>query len=184
FHRSVIDLETTASSDLAEHLSCSICTEIYTEPVSLSCHLNAGHQLCPEGRALIRARNFQINRLIRNVAYQLKLAEDPKRPKATPERGNGREDECCEHGEALKLPCETDSNLISGICRDGRDDRGHTFQPIREAHKDLKKEVASYLCYFKKDISVLEYDEQQREIGEYDKMIKRNMIEGKMIEGI
>ncbi|XP_045070295.1 deleted in malignant brain tumors 1 protein-like [Coregonus clupeaformis] len=89
----------TASSDLADHLCCSICTDIYTEPVSLSYQhtfckrclqdsLNAGHQLCQVGRALVRDRIFQINRLIRNVAYQLKLQEDAKRQRATAERGN------------------------------------------------------------------------------------------------
>ncbi|XP_045074638.1 deleted in malignant brain tumors 1 protein-like [Coregonus clupeaformis] len=89
----------TASSDLADHLCCSICTDIYTEPVSLSYQhtfckrclqdsLNAGHQLCQVGRALVRDRIFQINRMIRNVAYQLKLEEDAKRQRVTAKRGN------------------------------------------------------------------------------------------------
>uniref|UniRef100_A0A4W5MYM7 RING-type domain-containing protein n=1 Tax=Hucho hucho TaxID=62062 RepID=A0A4W5MYM7_9TELE len=69
-----------------DHLCCSICTDIYTEPVSLSCQhtfskrclqrsLKAGHIRCPECRVQLKETTFQINRLIKNMADQLKLEE-------------------------------------------------------------------------------------------------------------
>uniref|UniRef100_A0AAZ3PFQ6 RING-type domain-containing protein n=1 Tax=Oncorhynchus tshawytscha TaxID=74940 RepID=A0AAZ3PFQ6_ONCTS len=65
----------TSSSALSDHLYCAICTEIFTDPVSLSCQhtfckrcLEQSREAglrphCPECRAPIMERNFQINRL-------------------------------------------------------------------------------------------------------------------------
>ncbi|XP_062341478.1 zinc-binding protein A33-like [Osmerus eperlanus] len=140
-----------ASSTLTDHLLCSICTEVYTDPVFLTCQhtfcmrciqqcLDAGHQHCPECRQPVRDRNFQINRLIKNIADQLRLEENKK--------GRGgveREDVCPEHGESLKLFCETDDQLICHICRDGREHRGHTFIPLKEAQEDLRGKLVSVI---------------------------------------
>ena len=140
-----------ASSTLTDHLLCAICTDVFTDPVSLSCQhtfcmrciqqsLDAGHQNCPECRQHIRDRNFQINRLIKNMADQLRLEENKK--------GRGgveREDVCPEHGESLKLFCETDYQLICHICRDGKEHRGHTFIPLKEAQQDLRGKLVSVI---------------------------------------
>ena len=74
------------------------------------------------------------------MADQLRLKENKK--------GRGgveREDVCPEHGESLKLFCETDNQLICLICRDGREHRGHTFRPLKEAQEDLRGKLVSVI---------------------------------------
>lgn len=176
----VISRMATSSSALTDHLCCAICKEIYTDPVSLSCQhtfckrcleptLEAGlHPRCPECRAPITERNFQINRLVRNMADQLRLEqgrqENTRGQSSTAERG----DECPEHGEAMKLFCVTDRKLICLVCKEGRDHRGHTFKPMREAQEDLVTEVVSALGILKRDLNVVQYkrESQQRKISE------------------
>ncbi|KAM9416527.1 nuclear factor 7, brain-like isoform 1-T5 [Salvelinus alpinus] len=168
----------TSSSDLTDHLCCAICTEIFTDPVSLSCQhifckrcleqsLEAGlPRRCPECRAPITDRNFQINRLVRNMVDQLRLEqgrqENTRGQRPTEERG----DECPEHGEAMKLFCVTDGKLICLVCREGRDHRGHTFRPVREAQEDLMTEVVSALALLNEDLKKLQHkrERQQRNI--------------------
>lgn len=101
----------TAFPTLTDRLHCFICTEIFTQPVILSCQ----HTFCKRCierslNAALRA-NFQICRLIRNVANQLKLGEQRG---AREEKGRGYE--CCERGASLKLFCVMDNELIWFIC--------------------------------------------------------------------
>lgn len=86
-------------------------------------------------------RKFQINRLIKNIADQLRLEDSRPRP----DRGSVGEEVCSEHGESLKLFCETDNQLICVICRDGREHRGHTFKPVKEAQEELRAQLKSVL---------------------------------------
>uniref|UniRef100_A0A8C8GMM3 Uncharacterized protein n=1 Tax=Oncorhynchus tshawytscha TaxID=74940 RepID=A0A8C8GMM3_ONCTS len=166
----------TSSSALSDHLYCAICTEIFTDPVSLSCQhtfckrcleqsREAGlRPRCPECRALIMQRNFQINRLVRNMADQLRLEQSRQEntggQRSTAEKG----DECPEHGEAMKLFCVTDSKLICLVCKEGRDHREHTFRPMREAQEDLMTEVVSALAILKEDLNKVQHkrESQQR----------------------
>ncbi|XP_042164813.1 E3 ubiquitin-protein ligase TRIM41-like [Oncorhynchus tshawytscha] len=168
----------TSSSALSDHLYCAICTEIFTDPVSLSCQhtfckrcLEQSREAglrphCPECRAPIMERNFQINRLVRNMADQLRLEQSRQEntggQRSTAEKG----DECPEHGEAMKLFCVTDSKLICLVCKEGRDHREHTFRPMREAQEDLMTEVVSALAILKEDLNKVQHkrESQQRSI--------------------
>uniref|UniRef100_A0A8C7CXT1 RING-type domain-containing protein n=1 Tax=Oncorhynchus kisutch TaxID=8019 RepID=A0A8C7CXT1_ONCKI len=107
----------TSSSTLTDHLCCAICTEIFNDPVSLSCQhtfckrcfeksLEARlRPRCPECRAPIMERNFQINRLVRNMADQLRLEQSRQENTGGQRPSSETEDECPEHGEAMKLFC-------------------------------------------------------------------------------
>uniref|UniRef100_A0A8C7F4J2 Uncharacterized protein n=1 Tax=Oncorhynchus kisutch TaxID=8019 RepID=A0A8C7F4J2_ONCKI len=147
----------TSSSTLTDHLCCAICTEIFNDPVSLSCQhtfckrcfeksLEAGlRPRCPECRAPIMERNLQINRLVRNMLF-----------------------------------CVTDSKLICLVCKEGRDHRGHTFRPMREAQEDLMTEVVSALSILKVDLYNVQHtrESQQRNIskrGDKSSQVKENI---------
>ncbi|CDQ92427.1 unnamed protein product [Oncorhynchus mykiss] len=182
----------TSSSALSDHLCCAICTEIFNEPVSLSCQhtfckrcleksLEAGlRPRCPECRAPIMERNFQINRILRNMANQLRL-EQGRQENTGGQRPTGEtEDECPEHGETMKLFCVTDRKLICLVCKEGRDHRGHTFRPVREAQEDLMTEVVSALAILKEDLNKAQHkrESQQRNIskrGEKSSQVKENI---------
>uniref|UniRef100_A0A8C7QQ97 RING-type domain-containing protein n=1 Tax=Oncorhynchus mykiss TaxID=8022 RepID=A0A8C7QQ97_ONCMY len=147
----------TSSSALSDYLCCAICTEIFTDPVYLSCQhtfckrcleqsREAGlPRYCPECRAPIMERNFQINRLVRNMLF-----------------------------------CVTDRKLICLVCIGGRDHRGHTFKPMREAQQDLMTEVVSALAILKEDLNVAQHirESQQRNIS---KRVEKSSQEKKKI---
>ncbi|XP_029511678.1 nuclear factor 7, brain-like [Oncorhynchus nerka] len=182
----------TSSSTLTDPLYCAICTEIFNNPVSLSCQhtfckrcLEQSREAglppcCPECRAPIMERNFQINRLVRNMADQLRLGQSRQEntggQRSTAEKG----DECLEHGEAMKLFCVTDRKLICLVCKEGRDHRGHTFRPVREAQEDLMTEVVTALGILKEDLNKAQHkrESQQRNIskrGEKSSQVKENI---------
>ncbi|XP_041738048.1 nuclear factor 7, ovary-like [Coregonus clupeaformis] len=177
----------TSSSALSDHLCCSICTDIFTDPVSLSCQhtfckrcleqiLEAGlRPRCPECRALVTDRNFQINRLVKNMADQLRL-EQTRGQRSTAERGG----ECAEHGEAMKLFCVTDSKLICLVCKEGRDHRGHTFKPMREAQEDLMTEVVSALGILKEDINEVQHKRARQQNNISKRREKSNQVKEKI----
>uniref|UniRef100_A0AAY5KJI9 Uncharacterized protein n=1 Tax=Esox lucius TaxID=8010 RepID=A0AAY5KJI9_ESOLU len=191
------------SQSATEELSCTICTEIFTEPVTLSCQhtfckiclqgsLHAGHIRCPQCRAPLNETNFQINRLVKNMAEQLKMyrkngllqtmkpgqgvtktdqlvqnnrdrllgkmVEQLRLHQSTTIWNQGQGDKrtmtrrihtgnmCHEHSETLKLFCLNDNKLICLVCKEGREHKGHTLEPVKEACEDRKIKVESALC--------------------------------------
>ncbi|XP_063285079.1 E3 ubiquitin/ISG15 ligase TRIM25-like [Pelobates fuscus] len=86
------------SSDLREELNCSVCLNIYTDPVMLSCGHNfcrvcigkvldkqegAGVYTCPECRAEFQERPaLQRNRTLNNIAERF-VSTQPKKEEAT-----------------------------------------------------------------------------------------------------
>ncbi|KAL0994871.1 hypothetical protein UPYG_G00128550 [Umbra pygmaea] len=161
----------TGGSSLTEHLSdhllCSICSAVFTEPVSLHCQhtfcrecltesLNAGHQQCPVCRVPIRKTNFQVNRILRDIAQELTRCQ---------EEGGGSEiqgvrgevsEVCLEHNQPLKLWCKKDKQLLCLVCRDSREHRGHRFKPLDEAREDLQVDVGSALKMLRGDMAKVE----------------------------
>uniref|UniRef100_A0A4W5R696 B box-type domain-containing protein n=1 Tax=Hucho hucho TaxID=62062 RepID=A0A4W5R696_9TELE len=78
------------------------------------------------------------------------------------------------------LFCVTDSKLICLVCKEGRDHRGHTFKPMREAQEDLMTEVVSALGILKEDLNKVQLKRigQQRDIskrGEKSSQVKEKI---------
>ncbi|XP_062340949.1 tripartite motif-containing protein 5-like [Osmerus eperlanus] len=154
-------------SSALDHLLCSICTEVFTDPVILSCQhtyckecihkcLSAGLQHCPQCNAFIVAESFQPHRIVRDLVEQLRLDE-------ARQEGN-RAHTCPEHhNQELTLFCKKDSRLVCLVCRDGRDHVGHSFRPVEEEGEEVKREVSSALDLLTADIfEVVCYWERQR----------------------
>uniref|UniRef100_A0A8C0H8B2 Zinc finger protein RFP-like n=1 Tax=Chelonoidis abingdonii TaxID=106734 RepID=A0A8C0H8B2_CHEAB len=104
---------------LQEEVTCPVCLEYFTEPVSLEC----GHHFCqacisqcwegsdtaascPQCRETVQQRNLRPNRKLANIA--------------------------------LKLFCEEDQTPICVICRESRAHRAHRVVPIQEAAQEYK----------------------------------------------
>uniref|UniRef100_A0A8C3HCP6 RING-type E3 ubiquitin transferase n=1 Tax=Chrysemys picta bellii TaxID=8478 RepID=A0A8C3HCP6_CHRPI len=130
---------------LQEEVTCPVCLEYFTDPVSLEC----GHNFCracisqcwegsdtaascPQCRETVQQRNLRPNRQLANV---LEIA---KRMSLQAAKGAGGDGVCGEHQEALKLFCEEDQTPICVICRESRDHRTHTVVPIQEAVQEYK----------------------------------------------
>lgn len=178
-----------SSSALTDHLYCCICMEVFTDPVSAACQhtfcrkclqqtLDLGHQHCPVCKTQIGARRLQTNRLIRDMADELKrLQLRPEVGGAQADRG----DACPVHGEALRLFCETDGQLLCWVCKEGKDHRGHTFKPAEEAQEDLRKEVASALAGLREDIRRGENTERIHTDAKASKKGKCDAYRAKMV---
>uniref|UniRef100_UPI00398EF716 zinc-binding protein A33-like n=1 Tax=Pristiophorus japonicus TaxID=55135 RepID=UPI00398EF716 len=162
-----------ASSEQAQSynddLSCSICLDFFTDPVSLEC----GHNFCrycitqcwekkeinscPECREEFLDINLRVSWALANLAEKArKFSLNPKEKESKLH--------CEEHQEELKLFCETDKKLICVICRDAREHRGHSFMPIKEAVEIYKGHVKSSLdSLTEKKSAVLETERQQKQ---------------------
>ncbi|XP_038673406.1 zinc-binding protein A33-like [Scyliorhinus canicula] len=133
-----------------EDINCSICLDVFTNPVSLECGHNfcrscitgcweqRQRNLCPECRQEFPDRKLTVNR---NLAS---LAEKARNLNLNPGEG-GSKFHCEEHQEELKLFCETDKKLICLICRDAREHKAHNFMPIKEAVEIYKDQLKSAL---------------------------------------
>ncbi|XP_063054484.1 nuclear factor 7, brain-like [Engraulis encrasicolus] len=121
-----------------EDLTCTVCWDIFTDPVVLSCR----HSVCKgclenywsekeENECpLCRRRSSRDDP---PVCLPLKnLCEAFWKERARPEEW------CSEHSERFKLFCKDDKELICVVCRDSRKHKSHNCSPIEEAAKEIK----------------------------------------------
>uniref|UniRef100_A0A4W3GTL0 Uncharacterized protein n=1 Tax=Callorhinchus milii TaxID=7868 RepID=A0A4W3GTL0_CALMI len=123
---------------LTEELKCSVCLELFTDPVTLDC----GHNFCRscisqswenrESKACPECRTVFANSNMRGNWALARLAEKARRLNISPVKTE-RKLHCEEHQEELKLFCETDKKLMCVICRDAREHRHHSFIPVAES---------------------------------------------------
>ncbi|KAG8007985.1 Zinc-binding protein A33 [Nibea albiflora] len=115
-----------AGDNLRKDLTCAICLDIFKDPVILKCGHNFcrfcicmhwdenggdyGYQ-CPQCRTVFTKRSFTKNYLVQNLVEKLDdlecLGSCPTQSK--PVKVDGK---CEQHGEELKLYCQTDKRLI------------------------------------------------------------------------
>nr|XP_014339582.1 PREDICTED: zinc-binding protein A33-like [Latimeria chalumnae] len=130
-----------ANVNLEEDLTCSICYEIFTDPVTLQCGHNFckkcvceyWKQSCTRSCSICRApstTDLKINIILHSITDALK-----EKSEAQPEGI------CSEHEEKLKLFCLEDQELICVICQTSKKHQNHKCCPIKEAALDYKEEV-------------------------------------------
>uniref|UniRef100_W5LW03 RING-type E3 ubiquitin transferase n=1 Tax=Lepisosteus oculatus TaxID=7918 RepID=W5LW03_LEPOC len=145
-----------AQSKLTSELQCPVCLGLFADPVTLPCGHNVCRgclesylataretHLCPECRAPIPRRDFRTNWALRNMADRARQEEE-KRDREPPR--------CPEHGEKLRLFCETDGTLICLVCRDSRSHRGHGFKPVQEAAQEFRESLLAAQKAVKEDV--------------------------------
>uniref|UniRef100_A0A8C6WEL9 Tripartite motif-containing protein 35-like n=1 Tax=Neogobius melanostomus TaxID=47308 RepID=A0A8C6WEL9_9GOBI len=138
-----------------EDLSCSICQEVFKEPVVLSCSHSfckdclrswwreKPTQECPVCKRRSSRSDPPLNRALRNLCE----AYVQQREQKTPE-----EQVCRVHSERLKLFCLTDQQPVCVVCRDSKVHEDHRFRPIVEAAQDLRDELDKSLLPLKKNL--------------------------------
>eukprot|EP00079_Xenopus_tropicalis_P031455 XP_017945226.1 PREDICTED: tripartite motif-containing protein 12A-like [Xenopus tropicalis] len=132
-----------AAAGLGDHLTCSICLSIYTDPVSLPCGHNfcqgcierswdsqgSGAYSCPECRAGHQERpTLQRNRTLGNIAEQF-LSTHPEHD-GTETSGNRR---CSAHKKILEYYCPKDGALACMTCCLAGEHWGHRALVLSEA---------------------------------------------------
>nr|XP_023697693.1 E3 ubiquitin-protein ligase TRIM39-like isoform X4 [Paramormyrops kingsleyae] len=161
--------EVRALEELHGELTCSVCLDLFREPVILEC----GHHFCrvcitqcwdakpeesptcPQCRKTCTS-NLRPNSLLCNVVESVRRAKAMdtrpreqsvrqrdvvhKPPGAASGSDRGRE-YCQEHEEKLKLFCEDDQVAICLVCGMSRDHRMHHVIPINEAFENYKDQL-------------------------------------------
>ncbi|XP_069098995.1 uncharacterized protein [Pleurodeles waltl] len=124
-------------SDLQNEVSCPVCLEYFTDPVTIDCGHSycrrcitlswgsaGGTLTCPQCRRKCTKtdlpRNLQLSNL---VEISQRMSQQP----------GDSVDLCERHREPLKLFCETDQRAVCTICDRSREHRGHAVIPIEEA---------------------------------------------------
>ncbi|XP_059571097.1 zinc finger protein RFP-like [Alligator mississippiensis] len=143
----------SAVQSLWDEATCSICLELFRDPVMI---VGCGHNFCraciaqcwegaetdvtcPQCRQTFAQRLLGPNRQLGN------LVEVVKGLSVGSAEGAGGKMVCEQHGEALKLFCETDQVLMCLICRESRAHRAHPAAPIQEAAQQCKEQIQTQL---------------------------------------
>ncbi|KAM4588922.1 zinc-binding protein A33-like [Odontesthes bonariensis] len=149
------------ASSSERNLSCSICHDIFKDPVVLSC----SHSFC-KGCVQAWWREKQINecpvckeRPLSDppVSLALKnLCEDFIREKDQMSVSARSEPLCSLHSEKLKLFCLDHQQPVCLICRDSKAHNNHRFRPVDEAAQAHKEELQNYLKPLREKLKLLE----------------------------
>ncbi|XP_078541622.1 E3 ubiquitin-protein ligase TRIM39-like [Lissotriton helveticus] len=144
---------------LLEEATCSICTDLFTDPVTLDCghifclscftRFKASEDLeksCPECRQRFDLeKELKPNKRLANMVEMVKRLDIPPRGPATGSL-------CEEHGERLQLFCETDGELLCVVCRESQAHREHRVTPVKEAEQEYKGKLQDWLCPLRKEM--------------------------------
>ncbi|XP_053518597.1 tripartite motif-containing protein 5-like [Artibeus jamaicensis] len=140
---------------LKEEVTCPICLELLTEPLSLCC----GHTFCqacitanykksmvskvrqsscPVCRITYQSGNLRPNRHVANVVETLREV------KLSPEEEQ-KTDLCERHGEKLLLFCKEDGKFICWLCERSQEHRGHHTFLMEEVAQEYKEKLQASL---------------------------------------
>ncbi|XP_062391183.1 zinc-binding protein A33-like [Sardina pilchardus] len=148
------------ASRLEEDFSCAVCTEIYKDPVLLTCSHSfckvclqkfwntKGSRECPICRRRSSKEEPPLSLALRNLC-ETYLQE---RESLTSQRGAL----CSLHGDPLRLFCHGDQQLVCYSCRDSKLHRRHQFSPVDEAAADRKEELKIKLDPMKERLKAFE----------------------------
>ncbi|KAM7006159.1 uncharacterized protein LKV04_002772 [Tautogolabrus adspersus] len=135
--------DTRMASKLKEDLSCTVCHEVFRDPVFLSCTHSfcrdclqnwwtqkKAHE-CPVCKTVSSKASPPSNQLLKNLCETFLLERDH----------TSSEDSCPLHAEKLKLFCLDHQQPVCLVCRDSENHTNHTFRPIDEAARQHKKKL-------------------------------------------
>ncbi|KAM3871159.1 nuclear factor 7, brain-like [Diretmus argenteus] len=141
-------------SAVESFLNCHVCSETFTDPVSLSCH----HSFCSSCLEQFweRAKNKNCPICKRKsskgliINFPLKQLADSfagRQRAELSETGKGEEEVegvCSKHPEGTKWFCKDEQRAVCPVC-EFPDHHGHTVVPIEQAVSDLKEQLKSDL---------------------------------------
>ncbi|XP_073697593.1 E3 ubiquitin-protein ligase TRIM35-like [Garra rufa] len=133
---------------LEAELSCPVCTELFSDPVLLSCSHSFCRQCINDHWTSSRTRTCPVCRQVspQEPVSNLSLrntCESYQREKNTKKEEYGGHD-CPIHGEKIELFCQTDEEAICGTCKD-YEHRWHKIQPLHQAVRQRKGKLKAAL---------------------------------------
>ncbi|XP_064414843.1 E3 ubiquitin-protein ligase TRIM17-like [Latimeria chalumnae] len=139
----------SSTRGLEDEITCSVCQELFKDPVTLRCGHNfcrecvseywkeKTSQSCPICRTDSAFSDLKINYTLRNIVEMYKKEGKKSKVQSKPV--------CSEHEEKLKLYCLEDQEAICLVCQTSRKHKNHTFLPIKEAAQEFKEELKNSL---------------------------------------
>nr|KAF6325922.1 hypothetical protein mMyoMyo1_019735 [Myotis myotis] len=140
--------------NIKEEVTCPICLELLTEPMSLDCGhtfcqacitannrdsmIGQGESSCPVCRITYQPENLRPNRHVANIVEVLREV------KLSPQEEQ-RTDLCVRHGEKLLLFCQEDKKIICWLCERSREHRGHHTFLMEEIAQEYKEKIQAAL---------------------------------------
>uniref|UniRef100_A0A8C6QYL6 Uncharacterized protein n=1 Tax=Nannospalax galili TaxID=1026970 RepID=A0A8C6QYL6_NANGA len=141
--------------NIKEEVTCPICLELLTEPVSVQ---DCGHTFCrdcitlnyrttkdqqgkgtcPLCRVGYLFPSLQLNRHVANIVEKIKAVKSG--PEEEPKVYN-----CERHGEKLQLFCENDKKPICWLCERSQEHHGHQTLLIEEVAQKYREKLQENL---------------------------------------
>ncbi|XP_075952435.1 nuclear factor 7, ovary-like [Anarhichas minor] len=143
---------------LEEDLCCSVCQDIFKDPVVLSCSHSfcrdclknwwAEKQTreCPVCNRRSSRTDPPVSLVIKNLCESFILERDQR----------ASEPLCSLHSEKLGLFCLDHQQLVCLVCRDSKTHNNHRFKPIEEVVQDHKEEIQKSLKLLKEKLKLFE----------------------------
>eukprot|EP00061_Rhincodon_typus_P002168 g16801.t1 len=131
-----------ATDDLSTDLSCPICLDFFSDPVSLRCGHNFCRECiqhawtqpahaCPQCRQQCNSLDVNSNRLLASIVDGFQRLWNPNRASTPPLR-------CQLHQQELGFFCSDDLQLVCRVCWRSEEHRNHSRTTISEAYKICK----------------------------------------------
>lgn len=147
----------SSAQRLSRDLTCSICLDLFKQPVSLPCDHTfcqgcisgywagprVGTGSCPQCRKVFPGQSYRPNRIVANIveSYCQGLEESEAGAGVGIRLGDVEGAEkpaaplCVRHKEELKLYCEEDQELVCLVCGLSQEHRNHNMVCVLEAQQ-------------------------------------------------
>ncbi|XP_025122301.2 E3 ubiquitin-protein ligase TRIM34 isoform X1 [Bubalus kerabau] len=145
--------------NLQEEVSCPICRELLTEPLSLDC----GHSFCQtcitnketdtslggDSSCPVCGARYSLGNLWPNL-HLANIVEKLRKVKLSPEEGQ-KTSLCVHHEEKLLLFCKEDRKVICHLCEESQEHHGHHIFLMEEAVKESQEMIQAALTRLRKE---------------------------------
>ncbi|XP_043942119.1 zinc-binding protein A33-like [Protopterus annectens] len=179
--------------DFLEEINCSVCLELFSDPVILECGHNfcracidtvwdnAQSLSCPECRDPFAVRKYTVNRILAALVERVRKQEQVQKDNRTNPRQNVEDHDegvkqtlCVEHKEELYLFCEEDETLACSMCIP--EHYGHHFLPLQKAVANYREQLNSVVSSLESILKNIQTEEkiQQHKI-KYIKECAQNL---------
>ncbi|KAI1904987.1 hypothetical protein AGOR_G00011320 [Albula goreensis] len=158
-----------SSQRLSRDLTCSICLDLFKQPVSLPCDhtfcetcinsywtgpaCKGGTASCPQCRMAFPGQSYRPNRIVANIveSYCQSLEESGQQCRGA---GQARPPPLClRHREELKLYCEEDQELVCLVCGVSQEHRSHTLASIEDAQSRYRASLGSSMTALQTELN-------------------------------
>ncbi|KAL3978775.1 hypothetical protein ACER0C_019837 [Sarotherodon galilaeus] len=174
-----------AQSESEKELTCSICHDIFRDPVILSCShsfckdcLNLwwkekDTQTCPLCMKIPSSADPPVSLVLRNLCKTAleERAERGETPIAASEAL------CNLHAEKLKLFCLDHEEPVCLVCRDSKTHNNHRSRPIEEAAQDQRVKLQMFLKRLQDKLKLFEYVKANSDLT-----VEHNIMQSRHIE--